>query len=128
MPAGVIVLLLFAAAYVLVLLSPGREERALRASLEQGSPGPLLEEILAKPVDLQGAYFSRAMQRIWQRGDEGLSVQLVQSFLQARPKSSKGLAWLGRVLGEKPGLACRFDPVFLEENHDPDGVPGGTGG
>ena len=128
MPTGVIVLLLFALAYVVVLLVPGRQERAVRASLEKGGPEPLLEDILSKPEELQGTYYSRAMELLWNRGEESLSVELTQAFLRARPETAKGLIWLGRILREKPGLSCRFDPVFLEENADPNAVPGGTGG
>jgi len=128
MPIGVILLLLFLALFIWSVVTPSSLDKAIAQGKKQHNPEPVIKELQKRPPEYQGKFFERIMTKIWEDKEHRFAISLLQRFVQYRPADPAGHKWIALILEQDSLLQEHFEEGFLDENYNPNAIPGGPSG
>ncbi len=125
MPTGVLVLIGFVFLFLWALLTPSRMDRAVRESIANHSPEPILAEIASRPEDFFARFYQQAMERLWPEHRE-LASMLTVAVVKSRPDVAQAHRWVDAIQQQHPQVAeQQFSAAFLAEHYNPNLQPNG---
>ncbi|MEC7984796.1 MAG: hypothetical protein VX278_06515 [Myxococcota bacterium] len=103
-----------------ILSQPSRIERLVQNTITVRNTEPLVEELTARPEELQARALDQMMNRLLEESEPELAIRLAEGYLLAEKKSPAGHRWVKTLLEREPVLSRQyFRAGFLEESYNP---------